>query len=393
MLPVSGLPTGKRAAASPSPRSLVGRDAEVARLSGAIAGISSGKGLAFLVEGEPGIGKSALVRAALPGGQWPVLTGRGDPLGTRRPFGVVLQALRSARVELRSSLETLPRAEDEAASGARAAFSLREAVLGAFDELAVLGPHVVVLEDLHWADDESIDVLGAIGHGLASAQLAFVCTARALPARPALGAFTTTLSRLGVLTRLKLGPLSREKGVALAASLLGAGLGPKLRAQVARAGGNPLLIEAVVKALMDEQQVGLDGPGAGVVEDPGPYGIAGERKTVAEFEEAGLPRVDKVVGSYGTPAPPAVQAPTNVRLSRDGTTANLSWAQGGVAPTGYDLLVTTGDGATTETFLPGTARSEEITTDLPNESVGVRIRAIGPNDVLGPTARDVLTSA
>ena len=176
MLPVSGLPTGKRAAASPSPRSLVGRDAEVARLSGAIAGISSGKGLAFLVEGEPGIGKSALVRAALPGGQWPVLTGRGDPLGTRRPFGVVLQALRSARVELRSSLETLPRAEDEAASGARAAFSLREAVLGAFDELAVLGPHVVVLEDLHWADDESIDVLGAIGHGLASAQLAFVCT-------------------------------------------------------------------------------------------------------------------------------------------------------------------------------------------------------------------------
>ena len=217
--------------------------------------------------------------------------------------------------------------------------------------------------------------------------------ARALPARPALGAFTTTLSRLGVLTRLKLGPLSREKGVALAASLLGAGLGPKLRAQVARAGGNPLLIEAVVKALMDEQQVGLDGPGAGVVEDPGPYGIAGERKTVAEFEEAGLPRVDKVVGSYGAPAPPAVQAPTNVRLSRDGTTANLSWAQGGVAPTGYDLLVTTGDGATTETFLPGTARSEEITTDLPNESVGVRIRAIGPNDVLGPTARDVLTSA
>jgi hypothetical protein len=138
-------------------------------------------------------------------------------------------------------------------------------VLGAFDELAVLGPHVVVLEDLHWADDESIDVLGAIGHGLASAPLAFVCTARALPARPALGALTTTLSRLGVLTRLKLGPLPREKGVALAASLLGAGLGPKLRAQVARAGGNPLLIEAVVKALMDEQQVGLEGPGAGVV--------------------------------------------------------------------------------------------------------------------------------
>ncbi len=263
MLPGYGLPADARVATSSTP--LVGRDAELEDLSGGIAGVAAGRGHAFLIEGEPGIGKSALVRAALPGGPWRVLVGRADPVGTRRPFGAVLQALRSAGTGLPTVREALPHLEAAAASGTRATFALREVVLGAFDELAARGPHVVVLEDLHWADDESLGVLGAVGQGLAGVPLALVCTSRPLPASPALGALATALSRLQVLTRTKLGPLAYEKGLALAGSLLGAGLSPDLRAQVSRAGGNPLLVRAVVGALLREQRIDLDESGTAVL--------------------------------------------------------------------------------------------------------------------------------
>ena len=47
---------------------LVGRDSEIALLSGLIREVARRRGSAVLIEGEPGIGKSALVRAAVAGG-------------------------------------------------------------------------------------------------------------------------------------------------------------------------------------------------------------------------------------------------------------------------------------------------------------------------------------
>ena len=44
---------------------LIGRDSELALLAGLVAEVAAGRGSSVLIEGEPGIGKSALVRAAL----------------------------------------------------------------------------------------------------------------------------------------------------------------------------------------------------------------------------------------------------------------------------------------------------------------------------------------
>ena len=58
---------------------LVGRDSEIALLTGLVKEVSAGRGSSVLIEGEPGIGKSALVRAAVaatPDDRLPGLLGR-----------------------------------------------------------------------------------------------------------------------------------------------------------------------------------------------------------------------------------------------------------------------------------------------------------------------------
>ena len=68
---------------------LVGRDGEMALLSGLIRGVARGRGNSVLIEGEPGIGKSALVRAAVAEASeagCQVFWGAGDELGQALPL-------------------------------------------------------------------------------------------------------------------------------------------------------------------------------------------------------------------------------------------------------------------------------------------------------------------
>jgi hypothetical protein len=80
----------------PGPHMLLGRDQELAVLAGLLTGLATGRGSAALVEGEPGIGKSALVRAALAGAAGlgcQVFWGTGDELGQALPFHPLLDGL------------------------------------------------------------------------------------------------------------------------------------------------------------------------------------------------------------------------------------------------------------------------------------------------------------
>ena len=75
---------------------LVGRDSEVAMLAGLIRKIAKGHGSVALIEGEPGIGKSTLVRTALAGTAEPrchVFWGAGDELGQALPLLPFLDGL------------------------------------------------------------------------------------------------------------------------------------------------------------------------------------------------------------------------------------------------------------------------------------------------------------
>src|SRR6266513_290475 len=76
---------------------LVGRDAEIALLTGLISEVARGRGNSVLIEGEPGIGKSALVRAAVaeaPEAGCEVFWCAGDELGQALPLLPFLDGLR-----------------------------------------------------------------------------------------------------------------------------------------------------------------------------------------------------------------------------------------------------------------------------------------------------------
>ena len=78
---------------------LVGRDSEMTLLTGLIRQVARGRGRAVLIEGEPGIGKSALVRSAVAGAPeagCEVFWGAGDELGQALPLLPFLDGLRVA---------------------------------------------------------------------------------------------------------------------------------------------------------------------------------------------------------------------------------------------------------------------------------------------------------
>jgi DNA-binding winged helix-turn-helix (wHTH) protein/predicted ATPase len=257
---------------------MVGRDAERARLDALFAAASAGHRRVVFVTGEAGIGKTTLVDAfiaGLPGDGTRV--GRGQCIehyGTGEPFLPVLEALarlarapggdvvvRALRQYAPSWLVQLPAllADDDVdvvqrrAQGATRDRSLRE--LGeALEAVAADAPLVVVLEDLHWSDAATVDLLAVVARRRDPARLLVVGTYR--PADVAVGAHP-------------LKPLTQELHAhnecdELALDFLGEGavgdyvaqrLADPASAELARllhrnTGGNPLFLTTVVDDLV-----------------------------------------------------------------------------------------------------------------------------------------------
>jgi len=202
---------------------LLEREAECEVLEAAIAE-SPRAGRVVLVIGEAGIGKTALVTsvtAALDDRR--VLWGACDPLITPRPMGPLRDVARQAGGPLPAALE-----------------GGREAVLtAALDELAAAA--VIVIEDLHWADDATLDLVALLGRRLVRSPGCLILTSRsdALPeVRRVLGALSRECTR-----RVEPGALS-EVAVALMARRAGRDA-PDLHAV---SGGNPFFVTEALAA-------------------------------------------------------------------------------------------------------------------------------------------------
>src|SRR3954451_1234065 len=168
---------------------LLERTAELAALDGQLAAMrESGGGRLVLVAGEAGIGKSALVRSFCDGRSERVLWGGCDPLRTPRPLGPLLDVAHTAGGELAA------RAGDGVAPA--------ELVAALERELRRRRPSIVVLEDLHWADEATLDVVRLVGRRLAALPALFLVTCRddeldrAHPVRIALGELRADGARL-----------------------------------------------------------------------------------------------------------------------------------------------------------------------------------------------------
>jgi DNA-binding CsgD family transcriptional regulator/tetratricopeptide (TPR) repeat protein len=193
---------------------------------------ASGRGRLVLVGGEAGVGKTTLVRqftSTVPA-RVRLLWGACDPLSLPRPLGPL--------VDVAPALgDAFSRLLDVEAPRARLFATLRD-VLG-------VSTHVLVLEDMHWADDASLDLLRYLGRRIDSTRSLVVATYRddevgpRHPLRVALGDLATS----NAVHRLKLESLTHDGVRRLAA---GSGLDPVELHR--RTGGNPFFVTEVIAA-------------------------------------------------------------------------------------------------------------------------------------------------
>jgi DNA-binding CsgD family transcriptional regulator len=189
--------------------------------------VADGHGSVVLVAGEAGIGKTVLLRALTGQSPVPVLWGMCDPLSTPRPLG----PLRDVADELGPAVTAVLRE-------ARAQHEIFAVVLEALRER----PRVLVVEDLHWADEATLDLVRFLGRRIGALPLLLVLSYResvgpSHPLRPVLGDLVTAPDA----RRLQLTPLSQA---AVAELVGGHGLDP---ATVhARTAGNPFFVSQIL---------------------------------------------------------------------------------------------------------------------------------------------------
>lgn len=279
---------------------LIGRDAERDALRAAVARAAEGRsGVLFLV-GEAGLGKSRLLaelKATEPAVTW--LEGRAIAYASSAPYhpwrqplldslGVGPSAAATEVVAKLAALHETPAVGPGAGTGeanAPAWFAALEALLGVDDpaaeqlgeareataqiaagvgaHLARLGedrPVVLVLEDLHWADHASLELVESLTQRLETARVLVVCAMR--PERSSrawdlLERLTGGSGQGGAAQVVHLAALDPERTEDLLERLLGSDALPAATrgAILAKVDGNPFYLEEVVRALVDSGHV------------------------------------------------------------------------------------------------------------------------------------------
>ena len=238
---------------------VVGRDAELGALRAALSTAADGAGGLVFLTGEAGIGKSRLVREVAGDARArdvAVVTGRAVPGGTSTPYRplteALLQALRDRSVpddkDLAPWLPALGAIVPTLSGGDHgdATPTVRgEAALRLLRRLARPGALVVVLEDLHWADPDTLAVIEYLGDNIWCEPLLCVATCRSEQPSAALDLIRRVHGRRGA-THLALGRLGGEHVAEMVrACMPEAGAGVVARVQQA-AEGVPFLVEEVL---------------------------------------------------------------------------------------------------------------------------------------------------
>ncbi|MCO1658727.1 ATP-binding protein, partial [Pseudonocardia humida] len=237
---------------------LVGRAGERRVLDAAAAEAAAGGVATVLVGGEAGIGKTRLVEAFTAGLTGTVLTGGCVELGAEGlPFAPFVAALRgrgaglapTERARLAPLLPGL--ADPPAPPDEQSRPRLFEGVLALLARLAADGPVALVVEDAHWADRSSLDLLDFLVRNQRTAPGALVVLTHRSdePGPRGLRDLLVGLGRLAWVRRVELGPLTRAEVTAQAGAILGRPPDPALAADVhRRSDGNPLFVEALLDA-------------------------------------------------------------------------------------------------------------------------------------------------
>ena len=246
---------------------MVGRDGELGRLLTLLDDAEAGRSVAALVSGDAGVGKTRLINEVTrlaAGRGFTVLSGQCAELGDSVPYLPLAGALRGAgeSTGVRDAVSSRPAlgrllpegGEGPIADSDRSGLARQQmlgGVLGLLAELAAAAPVLLVLEDLHWADASTRDLVTFLSRMLRRERVALIGSYRTddLQRRHPLRPVVAELLRLPSVTAVDLAPLNRS---ALAEHLGAAARGrigaTELNDIVARAEGNAYYAEELLAA-------------------------------------------------------------------------------------------------------------------------------------------------
>ena len=249
----------------PPAGALVGRDGELALLAGLIKDVARGRGSSVLIEGEPGIGKSTLVRAAVaeaPEAGCQVFSGAGDELGQELPLLPFLDGLRVREPSpnpRRDTIVRLLRGEVGTDRGTDVPAVLAEQLLALVAEQCAVRPTILVIDDLQWADTASVTLWGRLAKVARQMPLLLVGTMRPVPQRDDLLALRRVVDDAA---RIQLTGLTGAAVAELVAALAGGRPDGNLLQLADGAAGNPLYVTELVAALARSSRLTISEAGA-----------------------------------------------------------------------------------------------------------------------------------
>jgi len=231
-------------APTPAPATaMVGRGPLLDRLRRAVAELAGGRGGSVWFDGEPGIGKTALLaeglRNAAAVGARPGWAS-GDELAKRRPLSLLLDCLAAADPDppARARLQEL-REETGNAAVERAVALVRD--------IGATRPLVLVVDDLQWADEATLLAWRSLHQLIRHLPLLLVAASRPAARNRPLALLRRVLAEQGAET-LHVGPLSDAEAIELAGRLAPDLSRPALDQAVADAAGNPYYLQQLVAA-------------------------------------------------------------------------------------------------------------------------------------------------
>jgi DNA-binding CsgD family transcriptional regulator len=271
---------------------VVGRQAELDAICGLLDELAAGHGRAVVLEGEPGIGKTALLQAVLRRARAAGLTVRAaacDERVHRDPLAVLFDALEPGP-EPEPGPESDPAATAPTASpapssatasstapftasarwgavlaGADPVAAAAERVLALVDRLCAAGPLLLAIDDLHAADEASLLVWQRLCAVAGQSPLLLLGTCRPVPRRAEIGRVRRILRDHGGVP-IAVDRLGPDHAAELVGRLLGGAPGPRLSGRLEEAAGNPLYLRELTDSLVRTHAVTVHAGSAELVD-------------------------------------------------------------------------------------------------------------------------------
>jgi len=218
------------------------RDGALAAIERLLSGAREGGGKSLFIVGEAGLGKTTMVERAkqVAAGHFRIGIGRGDAAESSLPFGIIDQALRG--------LGFRPRKEGKAVR--QPPLQARATRMFAAEQFleGLPTPSLVLLDDLHWADEDSLALLSFLCRRIGNLPIALIGTLRPWP--PSALNTVGSLANAGDATVEWLLPLSDAGAAEMLKDRAGTRIfGASARRAARLAAGNPLLLEQLATTL------------------------------------------------------------------------------------------------------------------------------------------------